>query len=235
MGKYILDCNYDFLIRRPQVGELFLTLHDDSIIVADNLLETVLRLKGDSDFAGFKDTRIIPTYHNIEYEGVSMVDLRLGTWFTIGTKKEMLSNNYLLGDYRNYWKYLLHLRYKFDRRLKFKAQKIWLNGGFDLNIRGRIENKKFRVYDLDEGIAEHFEKITGFFAASHRDMLKFADSDVEVTRWSEYFSNLRALGRYDSEEHDRNFLLSLARKFEAAGVSDDLLNTEVVNSLGITG
>ena len=156
------DCNYDFLIRRPQVGELFLTLHDDSIIVADNLLETVLRLKGDADFAGFKDTRVIPTYHNIEYEGVSMVNLRLGTWFTIGTKKEMLSNNYLFGDYRNYRKYLLHLRYKFDRRLKFKAQKIWLNGGFDLNIRGRIENKKFRVYDLDEGIAEHFEKITGF-------------------------------------------------------------------------
>ena len=65
-------------------------------------------------------------------------------------------------------------------------------------------------------------------------MLKFADSDIEVTRWSEYFSNLRALGRYDSEEHDEDFM-AVPRKEVQAGEWDDLLNTEVVNSLGITG
>ena len=235
LAPYGGDCNYDFLIRRPEVGELFLTMHDDTIVTSKKLLTDVESLIANADFAGFLDTRrTITGYQNILFEGKTMLDLRLGTWFAIGRKKLYIDNKFKIGDYRNYWKYYLWARYRFDRRLRFRKQKVWLNGGFDLNIRGRIENFRFNVNAADENIAEHFEKITGFFAASSRKLLGFADTDEEIDRWKDYFKRLEDKGDKDQISHDINFLLELAAKFESRGIYDVLLNAETIKGLECT-
>lgn len=226
------DCNYDFLVRRPEVGDFFLTMHDDTLVTTKNLLSDVMRLIKDADFAGFLDTRReITGYQNIIFDGKSMLDLRLGTWFTIGRTKLYLDNNFKMGDYRNYWKYYLWGRYGFDRRLRFLKQKIWLNGGFDLNIRGRIENFRFNTYDADQNIAEHYEKITGFFAATKRNLLSYADTEEEFDRWRSYFLRLHKSGDEVQISHDLSYLTKLARRFESHGIKDNFLNVETVKKL----
>lgn len=226
------DCNYDFLIRRPEVGKLFLTMHDDTLINSKNLLKDINLLIKEADFAGFLDTRReITGYQNILFEDKTMLDLRLGTWFTVGRTETYIDNNFRLGDYRNYWKYFLWALYGFDHRLKFLKQKIWLNGGFDLNIRGRVENFRFNTNEADINIAEHYEKITGFFAATKRNLLRYADTEEEFYRWKDYFTHLRKANDEAQILHDIEYLMKLAKKFESNDINDAFLNTETIKEL----
>lgn len=226
------DCNYDFLIRRPETREVFLTLHDDAIMLTDDLHRDLEAALSGCDFAGYIDSRgEIDSYRRIIMDGKPMSELRLGTWFTAGRKDLYLSRNYRIGDYRNYWKYHLMVRYGFTKRLKFLDQKVWLNGGFDFNIRARLEGLKLRILDKETSIppmAMHLTKITGFFAATKRNMLQYADSDQEVERWLEYARNLQAKGDLTQIDFDRKFMLDLSGTFEEAGISDPLLNRAMI-------
>jgi hypothetical protein len=226
------DCNYDFLIRRSEVGDLFLTMHDDTLIQTNSLYEEVMALISEADFAGYCDTRReITGYQNILFEGVPMSDLRLGTWFTLGRRDIYLAKDFKIGDYRSYWKYHLWARYGFDRRLRFLSKKIWLNGGFDLNINARIQNFRFNVRPYNPEVVEHYEKITGFFAATKRQLLGYADTDEEISRWQEYFNKLKSVGDKKQIEHDIEFLLKLAEKFEHEDIYDQFLNSRTIISL----
>ena len=80
------DANYEFLISRPEVGEYFLTLHDDSILL-DDTIPTMLRTYGVYyDYIGYLDSRkkLETNYKNLLIDGLPLSSLRLGTWFTFG-------------------------------------------------------------------------------------------------------------------------------------------------------
>ena len=225
------DCNYDYLIRRPEVGDLFLTLHDDSIISTQDLYSSIVKLMENVDFAGYVDTRKeIDGYRDILIDGRSISEIRLGTWFTCGRKSLYLKNDYRIGDYRNYWKYFLWFRYGFNKRVVFKRQKVWLNGGFDLNIRARLCNNIFRILD-DGELAYHLTKITGFFASPKRSLLQYADTSQEVDRWKDYCFKLVKREQWEQLTHDCKFMMELTNQFESEGIHDPLLNTRVVKEL----
>ncbi|CAC9526804.1 hypothetical protein BHECKSOX_1411 [Bathymodiolus heckerae thiotrophic gill symbiont] len=223
------DCNYDFLIRQPEVNDIFLTLHDDSIITTENLYKDIISAMKNSDFSGYIDTRReIDGYHDILIDNERMSDIRLGTWFTCGNTDTYLENNYHIGDYRNYWKYYLMAKYGFSQRLKFHRQKVWLNGGFDLNIRARLNGKRFNIIS-DKKIAYHLTKITGFFASEKRNLLGYADSKEEVSKWKDYVSSL--IGDTEQLEHDYKFMMNLASVFESEEIFDPLLNKKTLKEI----
>ena len=229
------DCNYDFLIRRPETTGTFLTLHDDSIISNCDLLGAIQKCMEGNHFAGYLDTRTeIDTYGSFSLDGQKMSDIRIGTWFTIGKTDHYLKQQYTIGDYRNYWKYHIWARYGLAKRLKFHKQKIWLNGGFDWNIRARLEGDKVQVLDEltnHKPLAEHLTKITGFFAATKRNMLVYVDRDDELTQWEGYVGKLKRAGDSDQVEFDKRFMMNLAQYFEDAGVYDPLLNLSTLEDL----
>ncbi len=136
-----------------------------------------------------------------------------------------------MGDYRNYWKYFLYLRYGFNKRIRFHKQKVWLNGGFDLNIRGRLEDRRFKVIAETDSMAEHLNKITGFFAASKRNMLGYVDTPEEIEMWKKYVEKLCKLGEYEQLKFDYEFLSDLALRFSLEGIDDPLLNSETLGEL----
>ena len=229
------DCNYDFLIRSPETQDIFLTLHDDTIIESSNLYRDITEVLQDYDYGGYRDTRNeIDGYSRIFVDKIVMTKLRVGTWFMFGLKKDYLESNYKIGTYRNFWKYYLYAKYSFSDRLEFQNQKVWLNGGFDFNIRARLENKKICILDENDEIdkfAYHLTKITGFFAATKRQMLAYADQTNEVEMWKNYASNLHNKKDLKQYEFDKNFLLDLSEIFERKGISDHLLSKKTINEI----
>ena len=227
------DYNYDFLIRRDETKDIFLTLHDDSIIECKNLYEELVSHLKSYEFGGYLDTREeIDGYSKMYIDNIPLTKLRVGTWFMYGLKEEYLKSNYTIADYSNYWKYFLYFRYNFNKRLRFKNQKVWLNGGFDFNIRARLEDRRIQLLDNEEKkIATHLTKITGFFAAEKRQMLQYADQEIEVEMWKKYAENLLLREELDQYYFDRNWLLDLSSTFEDADIKDELLNCQTINEI----
>jgi len=176
-------------------------------------------------FGGYLDTRKIPQYDKFLLDGIPMSSLRAGTWFCFGNTTHYLENDYTMGDYRTYPRWYLNLKYR-TTRIKVQRYKIWLNGGFDLNIRARLNGDRIYIVDKDAPYAQHWQKITGFFA--NRNLVHFADTEVEVQQWQNYLEELK---RKDEEqfEFDINFLSQLAEKIASLGVHDDLLNPDQIN------
>ena len=218
------DINYDFLIRRPEVGDVFLTLHDDSILLSRNLWDELRQLAVEYHFGGYLDTRAIPQYERLYLDGVSLAKLRIGTWFCFGRTRHYLDRGYSIGDYRTYWKWSLNLKYR-TWRLTADDWRVWLNGGFDLNIRGRLCGDRFCVLDEipHEPFAEHWNKITGFFVK--RGLLEFADTPEEVERWNAYLGQLRRTSP-EQFDFDVSFLERMATKLHECKIYDPLLNHE---------
>lgn len=223
-AKYGGDCNYDYLIRLPEVREYFLTLHDDTLLQSQDALMNLRSKMRDFDFYGLNDTRReITGYQNILIDDIPMSDLRIGTFFFCGNTRKYLTEDYKIGDYTNYLSWQLKWRYKFSKRLKFNAIKIWLNGGFDFNIRARLMNEKIS-YDYSDPSVEHFNKLTGFFAATKRNMLQYSDTPEEVDRWREYVERLMENGQLDQLAFDYDYLLGVATLLEEHKIYDEFIN-----------
>lgn len=216
------DANYDFLIRRPEVGEVFLTLHDDSILCSPDTWRRVRELTDEYHFGGYLDTRGVPQYERLYFDGIKMAELRIGTWFCFGRTQHYRDCGYTIGDYRNYFKWMLNWKFK-SWRVSADGWRVWLNGGFDLNIRARLRGDRFCILDQrgEPPLAEHWNKITGFFVK--RDLLQYADGPDEVDRWVHHLAGLKAR---DPEQFkfDVGFLERLARELHGLGIHDPLLN-----------
>ena len=228
------DCNYDFLIRCSETKDVFLTLHDDSIIESSDLYADIMDILEHNQYGGYLDSRSeIKDYARILLDGKRMTDLRIGTWFFFGLKKDYLNSQYKVGVYKNFWKYYLYYKYNFSNRLLFKSQRVWLNGGFDFNIRARLEGKNIYIINQNDQnkIAYHLTKITGFFAADKRKMLDFVDRDDEVQLWQLYASRLLKNENLEQYKFDKNFLLKISRTFEKEGVFDQLINKETIHKV----
>ena len=220
------DLNYDYLIRQPEVGDVFLTLHDDSILLSGEVWPTLRRLTDDAHFGGYLDTRGIPQYERVYLDGTPLSELRIGTWFCFGRTRHYIDRGYTIGDYRTYWRWSLQFKYR-TRRITADSWRVWLNGGFDLNIRARLLGDRFCVLDRMnlEPMAEHWNKITGFFVK--RGLLPYADSRDEVSRWSSY---LQALARQSPTQFDFDvaFLERIATQLHESGIADPLLNPDQI-------
>lgn len=219
------DLNYDFLIRQPEVGRTFVTLHDDTLIKRDDVWPVIADLMRDYHFGGYLDTRNIPQYRKIKLDGVPIDQLRVGTWFCFGRTEHYRTRGYTMGDYRNYFVWSLYAKYR-SRRISVTSPRVWLNGGFDLNLRARLAGDRFYVFGGDAPYAEHWTKVTGFF--ERRGMIPFVDTTGEVDRWREHF---RALWRTDRTQFDFDwrYLARLAETLANHGIEDDFLNRDQLN------
>jgi hypothetical protein len=222
------DINYDYLIRLPEVGDVFLTLHDDSILLSPRIWQDVRMLTDEFHFGGYLDTRGIPQYEHVYLDGVPLARLRVGTWFCFGRTAHYIDRKYSMGDYRTYWKWLLNLKFR-TRRISADGWRVWLNGGFDLNIRARLAGDRFCILDDvgGEPLAEHWNKITGFFVK--RGLLPYADSVDEVDRWTVYLADLLRKAP-DQFNFDVSFLERIAAQLAQSGISDPLLNPAQIAS-----
>jgi hypothetical protein len=170
--KYGGDHNYDFLIRSASLNERFLTLHDDSIFKDGFLTELQDEMiKNEVDFFGFKDTRVLEPYTTVFLDNLPFSDLRIGTWFFSGLRDVYLGRGYTMAEYQYYYRWLINFKYR-TTRISSSKIRIWLNGGFDVNLKGRLDRYKFTVLDVKDfpDSIVHNEKNTGFF--SKRDMLE---------------------------------------------------------------
>lgn len=219
------DSNYDFLIRCPETRDIFLTLHDDSMLLFGHAWNFIREQLQSNDFGGYLDTRKIAGYDKLLFDGIPMSSLRVGTWFCFGKTKHYLENGYTLGDYRNYPRWYLNLKFR-TTRISSRGYKVWLNGGFDLNIRARLNGDRIYIIDKDLGYAEHWQKITGFF--TRRGLLQYADTKVEVEEWEKYLRDLKQkdIAQF---EFDVDFLDEVAGKIASYSIYDNLLNAEQID------
>lgn len=227
------DSNYDFLLRRPEVGEIFLTMHDDSIVRSAGVWARLRELASEYHFGGYLDARGVPQYEHLYLDGVKMSDLRIGTWFCFGQTRHYLARGYTIGDYRNYPKWFLNWKYR-TFRISADGWKVWLNGGFDLNIKARLNGDRFCILDGSQSsvLAEHWNKITGFFVK--RKLLDYADTSEEVGRWAAYLRELRQ--RDETQfEFDVGYLGRLAAEIAGAGIHDPLLNPDQIDDFRTRG
>lgn len=219
------DKNYDFVIYNHVETTHFLTLHDDSILSTDiDLFADLKSISRNCDFFGYNDTRKeISGYDKIFLDKVPLSDIRIGTWFFFGNTKVYRHGKYGIGMYRNFlWPfYKLYFR---TFRLTAKSPKIWLNGGFDFNIRARLNNERIRCEKVDFKYATHFTKFTGFFTA--RGMLGFSDTEQEILVWSDHYK------RSDQIEKDliKKYFSSI-QSFLYENDVDDAFVTQFLDSL----
>ena len=226
------DFNYDYLLRDCAIGESFLTLHDDTLLYKSDIFENVFSSLEKYNYGGFLDQRAKGAYENILLDGIPMGELRIGTWFLFGNTDHYRANDYRLAVYKNYYKWLINFQYK-STRISTKKLRVWLNGGFDLNLRARLDGNDFAVLDklasdkLGTSI-EHFEKVTGFFY--HRGMMSFVDQDNEVDAWKEWLK--KNINRDESGNiFEIEFMKAMAKLLEKYDVDDKLLNTKTINKL----
>lgn len=230
------DTNYEFLISRPEVGEFFLTLHDDSMLLLPAVSQMLRHYACHYDFIGYQDSRTgITAYDNLLIDGIPLSSLRLGTWFTFGNTKLVLDAGYKFGMYKTVDLAGLKKEVKDVSRLVMLTDSVWLNGGMPFNILMRLDNRRILMLDkMPENYAEHLTKVTGFFAA--RQMMKYADQPEEVDAWRDRFVKLSKCGAppgtlYKDPALDKKFLLRLAARLEHEGISDSLLNTKTIEEI----
>lgn len=226
------DFNYDFLLRSCEIGDAFLTLHDDSLIYSGNVFELVRESLAGVNFGGYLDQRAIETYQKILLDGVPLSELRIGTWFLFGNTKVYRDGGYALALYKNYYRWLINIKFR-TTRISAKAFRLWLNGGFDLNIRARLDGQEFSILDKTHGARlgselEHFEKFTGFF--TRRNMLGLVDTNTEVDAWMKRHADKARLKDSDAA-FEVEFLESMAKMLDSFGIQDPLLNLNVVEDL----
>jgi hypothetical protein len=232
--KYGGDFNYDYLLRDCDISDTFLTLHDDSFIYSQNIFKIINDQRSEYDFGGFLDQRAKPAYQDIYLDKIPLGELRIGTWFFWGDHRLYMDRKFSMAEYKHFYRWLINFQFK-TTRIKLHNLKIrsWLNGSFDINLRARIEGYSFNVLDnmFKDGfgdLAEHFEKISGFF--SKRNMLQYADTPNEIDEWRKYFKGKSGI-KYGLIEHDIDFLLSLSDLLEKHNIEDKLLNRNTIQSL----
>jgi hypothetical protein len=214
------DVNYDFLIRRPETGDIFLTLHDDTLLHSADAWDLIRNTLKAHQFGGYLDSRDIPGYDRIFLDGVPLSKLRIGTWFCFGLTRHYLDRGYTIGDYHNYLRYSLNVKYR-TLRIRTQGLRSWLNGGFDLNLRARLAGDSFHIIDDGYALAEHWTKVTGFF--SKRNLLEYVDTPDEIDRWRD---RLTKLAQTDTSQFvfDLRYLSELANALSANHIDDPLLN-----------
>lgn len=231
------DANYDFLISRPEIGEFFLTLHDDSVLLESKVPEMLRQYARYYDFIGYLDSRkgTEINYKNLLIDGIPLHSLRLGTWFTFGKTEVYSESAYEMGMYRTVDLSDLKKEFKDISRLKLLSENIWLNGGMPFNIQSRLDNRKILMLDNFPKIyAEHLTKVTGFFAA--RKLMEHIDKAGEVEVWRNRFVELYRTDAppgtlYMDPRVDKMFLLNLARRLESEKIDDPLLNTSTIEKI----
>lgn len=230
------DTNYEFLITRPEVGEFFLTLHDDSMLLGSGVPDMLRHYAKHYEFIGYLDSRKeITSYDNLLIDGIPLSSLRMGTWFTFGNSKIFLDSYYKMGMYRTVNMSDLRKEFKDISRLKLLTDDIWLNGGMPFNIQMRLDNRKILMLDnFPKSYAEHLTKVTGFFAA--RGLMAYVDKPEEVDIWRERFVELHKIDAppgtlYRDPYFDKDFLLKLAMKLESEGIHDALVNTDTIKKI----
>jgi hypothetical protein len=230
--KFGGDFNYDYLIRSCEIGDAFLTLHDDSLIYRKNVFSMIRESLAVNDFGGYLDQRAKDAYSRIFLDGVPLGELRIGTWFLFGSTEVYRRNNYTIAIYKNFYRWMINLHFR-TTRLSASAFRLWLNGGFDLNIRGRLDGCLFDILDRQHVDClgrdlEHFEKITGFF--SQRNMMKYVDTPTEVDEWRKWLVANGKVGT-SGESYEIKFLKEVADLLARHNVMDPLLNDDVIKYL----
>lgn len=232
------DANYDFLIKLPEIGSYFLTLHDDSIIKNSQISSLIRVYMVQYDFCGYLDSRKITQYSNLLIDGTPLSEIRLGTWFIFGKSEVYVNSNYKMGLYKTINLKNLNKMFGKTTRLKLLSDNIWLNGGMPFNIQARLDNRTVLILNNHPAVlAEHLTKVTGFFAA--RGMLKYSDTLEEIGIWRKRFIKLHNLPKdkletlYNDPKFDRKFMLNLAKCLEEEGIYDSLLNTETIETISL--
>jgi len=231
--KYGGDFNYDYLLRSCDIGDVFLTLHDDSLIYSRDVFPMIRQSLLNHEFGGFLDQRAKDAYSRIFLDNVPLGELRIGTWFLFGNTEVYRRYGYKLAIYKNFYRWLINLHFG-TTRLSACAFRLWLNGGFDLNIRGRLDGHSFDVLDRQHAHRlgcdlEHFEKVTGFFA--HRGMLDFVDTPTEVDEWKKWLKSNGKVGGKKCESFEIKYMKELADLLARYEVEDPLLNRETITYL----
>jgi hypothetical protein len=227
--KYGGDFNYDYLLRACDIGDAFLTLHDDSLIYGREVFPMIRDSLSRHDFGGFLDQRAKDAYSRILLDGVPLGELRIGTWFLFGKTDIYRKNGYTMAIYKNFYRWLINLQFR-TTRLSAKGFRLWLNGGFDLNICARLDGRSFDILDHHQGQRlgmelEHFEKITGFFA--HRGMLPFVDTPDELDQWKKWMKSNAKLDK-NGRNFEIDFMKDLAALLARHDIEDPLLNTQAI-------
>lgn len=230
--RYGGDFNYDYLLRACDIGDTFLTLHDDSLIYSRDVFPMIRSSLGQHEFGGFLDQRAKDSYRKIFLDGIPLGELRIGTWFLYGNTSIYRQYHYSLAIYKNFYRWLINLQFR-TTRLQARGFRLWLNGGFDLNIRGRLDGLRFDVLDHNHAQRlgsdlEHFEKITGFF--THRGMLKFVDTVNEVDEWKKWIGDN---AKFDNEgkNFELKFMRDLSNLLARHDIQDPLLNSQAIDYL----
>ena len=222
------DATYDFLIEKYSDSKYFLINHDDTIYLND--IETYIHELADNyDFFGAIDNAAKPgfpnPYEKILLDNKPFSQIRIGTWFLGGSVKKYLENSYKVGQGKYEFPVISNLRY-WTTRINVKAFRVYTDGGFNFNIRSRLDNNKIKIIDpFADDIAEHFTRLS--MGISNRGMSKIVDKDNEQQIW---FDRLASLKSHDPKQFkkDKDFLLGILEKFSKYEIKDKLFNKDLL-------
>jgi hypothetical protein len=227
----IIDGSYDLLIRKYGESDKFLIIHDDTIIKKtpmlyfENLREKTFIGAIDNAF----NLKYKSVYQQIFWENTALNELRLGTWYLGGYKRNLIKSKLYFGSGTVLMPIISNIYYK---TFKLKVKKIYakVDGGYNFNIKARRLNYHLKIIDpMKDGTAEHFTRLTAGF--SNRGMMKHFDNKKEISSWGERIEKLLKLKDRVQLNKDYDFLNSLVEYYELNNIQDDLINRTQINDL----
>ena len=228
-NKIYPDFSYDYMLRNYCETKKFLLVHDDTIIKRNNFQKIVRESMGKYDFGGQIDNacKNKSQYEKIILDGQKLSDIRIGTWCLYGDYKKYIENNYWFGKGGYEYQYIINWKYK-TRRIKLNKYRVWLDGGFNFNIKSRLDNNNIKV-ERDESLIEHYTRCTNFFAS--RGMLEFVDQENEADEWIYRIKELKKNKEVEQIKKDLVGLENLNKIFSINKIKDELINDNFISEL----
>lgn len=224
------DGSYDVLLRKYKDTDYFLFNHDDTIYKS-YAVDYLKEFYKNYDFFGAIDNASKPgienPYSNILLDNIPFTDLRIGTWFLGGSSNSMVDLGYFVGKGKKEYPLLSNLRY-LTTRLKVRKLRVTTDGGFNFNIKSRLDKKSIKIVNPDkDNIAEHFTRLSAGFA--NRGLLEIVDSSNEKDIWISRLKNLKKDKNFDQFKKDKEFLLGIYKNFQKYNIKDSLFNEDLIN------
>jgi hypothetical protein len=221
------DVNYDRLFEKFCGTEKFIFLHDDTIL--ESSLETYLNAKFDSyDFVGARDDAVksgqYNQYSKILFDGQSMADIRIGTWFMAGIAEVYRHHKLSVGYASRLFPLWSNFIFK-TLRLRIRGLTANSDGGFNFNIKARKLNLRINRVDPDcDNVAVHFSRVAAGFI--NRGLHEFVDQPNEVDIWHERLSGHLLNNNFEAYKKDLDFLKGIYQNLKKYSVHDELICLE---------
>jgi hypothetical protein len=228
------DVNYDRLFHEKCSTKKFIFLHDDTILVSS--LEPYLNTKFDGyDFVGARDDAVKPGQYNqyskITFDGQSMADIRIGTWFLAGVAEVYRRNQLSVGHASRLFPFWSNFIFK-TLRLRIRGLTANSDGGFNFNIKARKLNLHINKIDPDyDNVAVHFSRVAAGFI--NRGLHEFVDKPNEVDIWYDRFNHFLETKNFKSYKKDIDFLKGIYQNLKKHSVHDELICKENIERFSL--